>query len=175
MNFICSDFLFNWQTEKKLFWTMRFFIFQMLRSDWEKFEKTYHELVNFHFSTILSNNLNKNSTWQLCCVEMSVVFWLNGEKKIFSEKYLPAQYKLEKKSTSIASCFPKYLGNPYDYEETTNFIQVLILSILLLFGVINVFAFSVFEIFEFSLFKFFSNFISRVFYYHYTDKIIITT
>ena len=65
-------------------------------------------------------------------------FWLNGEKReIFSEKYLPAQYKLEKKSTSIASCFPKYLGNPYDYEETTNFIQVLTLSILLLFGVIH--------------------------------------
>ena len=80
---------------------------------------------------------------------------------------------MEKKSTSIASCFPKYLGNPYDYEETTNFIQVLIPSILLLFGVINVFKFSVFETFEFSLFKFFSNFISRVFYCHYTDKIIL--
>ena len=91
------------------------------------------------------------------------------KKYIFSEKYLPAQYKLEKKSTSIASCFPKYLGNPYDYEETTNFIQVLILSILSLFGVINVFAFSVFEIFEFSLFKFFSNFIVTT----YTDKIIL--
>ena len=101
-------------------------------------------------------------------------FWLNGEKReIFSEKYLPAQYKLEKKSTSIASCFPKYLGNPYDYEETTNFIQVLILSFLLLFDVITVFVFSVFETFEFPLCDFFRNLISPVFYCHYTDRFIL--
>lgn len=123
--------------------------------------KTDDELVNSPFSTILSNNFEWTFDmtivlcWNICIV--LIKWW---KKK--SENYLPTQYKLEKKSTSIASCFPKYLGNPYDYEETTNFIQVLILSILSLFGVINVFGFSVFETFEFSLFKFLSNIISRV-------------
>ncbi len=32
--------------------------------------------------------------------------------------------KLQRKTTSIAECFPDYDGEPYDYEATTTFLQV---------------------------------------------------
>ena len=51
-------------------------------------------------------------------------WFVSSSMILFLNKTDVFKYKLEKKSTSIASCFPKFLGNPYDYEETTNFIQV---------------------------------------------------
>ena len=54
-----------------------------------------------------------NNRW---FISASMILFLN-KSDIFNEK-------LMKKSTSITVCFPNYKGNPYDYEETTAYIQV---------------------------------------------------
>ena len=56
-----------------------------------------------------------NNRW---FIHASMILFLN-KSDVFS-------YKLKKRSTSILSPFPHYKGDPYDYEETTNFIQVAI-------------------------------------------------
>lgn len=45
----------------------------------------------------------------------SMILFLN-KSDIFSAK-------LKKRATSVSECFPEFTGNPYDYEETTAFIQ----------------------------------------------------
>ena len=55
-----------------------------------------------------------NNRWFM---HASMILFLNKSDVFWS--------KLKKRNTSIVSPFPHYKGDPYDYEETTNFIQVM--------------------------------------------------
>ena len=80
-----------------------------------------------HLSSIEDPSINRmTESLRLFGTICNNRWFVTSSMILFLNKIDVFKNKLEKQNTSIASCFPKFCGNEYDYEETTNFIQVLL-------------------------------------------------